>query len=77
MSQAPRVIYLTSSTGSHISVVMSTVSLKGRRCQRCEHEWLPRNQDDEPRVCPKCKSPYWNKPRRIKSGKRAPKRKAG
>ena len=31
-------------------------------CERCEHEWVPR-RDGEPRVCPKCKSPYWNKPR--------------
>ncbi len=35
-------------------------------CERCEHEWIPRDADpkSEPRVCPKCKSPYWNKPRR-------------
>jgi len=37
----------------------------GFRCERCEHEWLPRS-DQEPRVCPKCKSPYWNRPRRVK-----------
>jgi len=39
------------------------VPLMGYRCERCEHEWLPRN-DDAPRVCPKCKSPYWDKPRK-------------
>ena len=22
--------------------------------------------EEEPRVCPKCKSPYWNRPRRVK-----------
>ena len=34
------------------------------KCERCEHEWLPREQGQpEPRVCPKCKSPYWNRPR--------------
>lgn len=31
-------------------------------CLRCGHEWFPRTPN-EPRVCPKCKSPYWNKPR--------------
>ena len=31
------------------------------RCERCEHEWIPRESKTEPRVCPKCKSPYWNK----------------
>jgi hypothetical protein len=34
------------------------------QCERCEHTWVPRDWDAEPRVCPKCKSPYWNKPRR-------------
>ena len=34
------------------------------RCERCEYEWLPRKQDAPlPTVCPKCKSPYWNRPR--------------
>jgi predicted Zn-ribbon and HTH transcriptional regulator len=33
-------------------------------CERCEHVWIPRDTDNEPRVCPKCKSPYWNKPRK-------------
>src|SRR3712207_5478561 len=35
----------------------------GYRCERCEHEWIPKNFDGEPSVCPKCKSPYWNRPR--------------
>ncbi len=29
-------------------------------CLRCEHAWIPR-QSREPKVCPKCNSPYWNK----------------
>ena len=37
-------------------------------CDRCGHEWVPRDSpESEPRVCPKCKSPYWNKPRKIAS----------
>jgi hypothetical protein len=39
----------------------------GFRCERCGHEWVPRGAVDvEPKVCPnlKCKSPYWNKPRK-------------
>lgn len=35
----------------------------GYRCERCDHEWVPR-VDHSPRVCPKCKSPYWNVPRK-------------
>jgi len=30
-------------------------------CNRCGHNWKPRNGD--PKVCPKCNSPYWNKER--------------
>ena len=36
----------------------------GYRCDRCGHEWIPRRADNEPAVCPKCKSPYWNRPRK-------------
>ena len=33
-------------------------------CERCEHSWVPRETTEgEPTICPKCKSPYWNKPR--------------
>ena len=31
------------------------------RC-RCGHEWLPRG-DERPRVCPKCKSANWDRPK--------------
>ncbi len=40
------------------------ITLMGYRCLRCRHEWVPRNNTNEPRVCPKCKSPYWNVPRK-------------
>ncbi len=40
------------------------ITLMGYRCERCEHEWLPRDKEHEPRVCPRCKSPYWNRPRK-------------
>ena len=39
------------------------ITVEGYKCKRCEHEWIPRNKD-LPLVCPKCKSPYWNKPRK-------------
>lgn len=41
---------------------MAKVNLAGYRCERCEHEWAPRDKTREPMVCPKCKSPYWNIP---------------
>jgi predicted Zn-ribbon and HTH transcriptional regulator len=49
---------------------MSKVKLPGYHCDRCGHEWLARDvgrgKGEDPRVCPKCKSPYWNTPRREK-----------
>ena len=40
------------------------ITVMGFRCERCGHEWIPRNIEDEPRVCPnpKCHSPWWNQP---------------
>lgn len=40
------------------------ITIMGFRCERCEHEWLPRIPSRLPAVCPKCKSPYWNRPRK-------------
>jgi predicted Zn-ribbon and HTH transcriptional regulator len=38
--------------------------LEGFECERCGHRWIPRaTTEDTPTICPKCKSPYWNKPR--------------
>ncbi len=35
----------------------------GYRCLRCDHEWIPRLASP-PRLCPRCKSAYWDTPRR-------------
>jgi DNA-directed RNA polymerase subunit RPC12/RpoP len=47
------------------------IKVMGYRCERCTHEWIPRDARDqsEPRVCPRCKSPYWNLKRRTPKGK--------
>ena len=47
---------------------MPRIIIEGYRCQRCNHHWAPRNgtgyrDKEDPKTCPKCKSPYWNKPR--------------
>ena len=46
--------------------VVGRVSVEGYKCERCGHIWVPRKYDknDFPVICPKCKSPYWNKPRK-------------
>ncbi|KGK99561.1 hypothetical protein LI82_02090 [Methanococcoides methylutens] len=38
------------------------VWIKGNHCYRCNYEWKS-SSPKEPRVCPKCKSSYWNRPR--------------
>ncbi len=41
------------------------ITVMGFRCNRCAHEWVPRGDvSNEPKVCPKCKSPYWNTTRK-------------
>ena|SRR2546429_386307 len=42
---------------------MPKVQIWGFRCSRCGHEWVPREGVEQPQVCPKCKSPYWDRPR--------------
>lgn len=43
------------------------VLIVGNKCYRCGHEWKPDNIDTPPKVCPKCKSPYWDRPRSSKT----------
>jgi hypothetical protein len=52
---------------------MERITVWGYRCKRCGHTWVPRNLGEGsedtapdlplPKVCPRCKSPYWNTPR--------------
>lgn len=40
------------------------ITVMGYKCERCGHEWIPNDMGKEPKVCPKCKSPYWNSPKK-------------
>lgn len=42
---------------------MGRITLQGFECERCGHKWVPR-EEGNPRVCPRCKSPYWDIPRK-------------
>lgn len=45
---------------------MGKTTIEAFQCDRCGHAWIPRLKiDEDPTICPKCKSAYWNKPRRI------------
>lgn len=43
-------------------VMYKNLSLPTLKCLRCGHSWYPK-KPVLPKVCPKCKSPYWNKPK--------------
>ena len=45
---------------------MARILIEGYLCERCLHSWAPRgNAKAEPKICPKCKTTYWNKPRKL------------
>ena len=42
-----------------------SVELRQQLCHRCGKSWWPR-RPNKPARCPGCKSPYWDRPRRLK-----------
>jgi Zn finger protein HypA/HybF involved in hydrogenase expression len=40
------------------------INLPKLQCRRCGHEWTPRQTDV--RICPRCKSASWDKPKKEK-----------
>jgi Zn finger protein HypA/HybF involved in hydrogenase expression len=43
------------------------INIPKLKCARCGHEWYPKGP--EVRICPKCKSAYWDKPRKERTVK--------
>lgn len=43
---------------------MKTFTALGYECERCDWKWIPRDKNTKPKVCPKCKSAYWDRPRK-------------
>ncbi len=56
--------------------VGANVLIRGHKCYRCGHSWVPEKLDFSkiPTVCPKCKSPYWYKPKQEKHPKKTVKK---
>lgn len=46
----------------HIKII----TVKQLHCLRCGYDWIPKKQDEMPRTCAGCGSPYWDKARRQK-----------
>jgi len=46
--------------------MVKRITVNQLECLRCKYKWFPRissdGQVDEPKTCPKCRSPYWFKP---------------
>ena len=41
------------------------ITVKGHKCERCGHEWISKSKKRKvPILCPKCKSAYWNIPKK-------------
>lgn len=65
-------IYLPDSIATIIAKALDLKTLTknfndtNKKCLRCEHKWTPR-KNSIIRICPKCKSPYWNKVPKIHS----------
>jgi hypothetical protein len=47
---------------------MGEIKLRGFICERCNHKWLPR-ENEFPKVCPTCKSQNWNTQRKLNKPK--------
>jgi uncharacterized OB-fold protein len=43
---------------------MKKIKLQKLKCLRCGHKWVP--TQEEIRICPKCKSAYWDQHRKEK-----------
>ena len=44
--------------------LVGSVKVQAFKCERCNYVWCPREKNDKPKTCAKCRSPYWDTPRR-------------
>ena len=54
------------------------LTLEKQICHRCHHSWWPRIKDDQiaiTKTCPRCRSPYWDRPIQRKTVSNALKKK--
>jgi len=44
---------------------LTEVAVTHVTCLRCTWSWYPRIHTERPRICAKCKSPYWDRKKRV------------
>ena len=47
-----------------VELMEEEILIKKCTCERCGHQWIPRIEET-PGTCAKCRSPYWNRPRKV------------
>ncbi len=47
-------------------MAISKIEVNLYTCERCRHEWVAKDPTaaELPKICPSCKSAYWNTPKR-------------
>jgi len=66
-------IYYIVVSKTFVKELRKQMKLPEMKCNRCGYMWVARIV--RPRMCPRCKSFYWNRPRKNKPGAGRPKRK--
>ena len=62
----PNGIIVRLNTRARGGFLMAHILIEGFLCERCQYRWVPhRSTKNEPKICPKCKSAYWNRPRKL------------
>ena len=59
--------------GAAPAMAQRQITIWAYTCERCGHDSVPREITQAPRVCPKCKSPYWDRPRQRPTPAKRPK----
>ncbi len=60
------IIRITNIMTALCAQMVKRITINQLECLRCQYKWFPRiaseGQVNEPKTCPKCRSPYWDKP---------------
>jgi len=60
----------TNERGEEETMPTELIQVKRHTCYRCGYKWIPRSEE-MPVGCPRCKSPYWNRPKKSSGNENA------